>query len=191
MANDTASDIADERTPLLNDSNILSSDLDTIVPPTTDTGLSLGPDVNLNQLSTTSKADEEQASKYLSGISTVRFWLTFGVILFVYFVAMFDSTLMASSHPVITSYFNASNAASWLSTSFLLTSTSTQPLFARISDTVGRKPLWLFSLFMFAATTAWCATAQSIGSFIAARAACGLGAGGVLAMASCSVGSEM
>lgn len=35
---------------------------------------------------------------------------------------------------------------------------------------------------MFAITTTWCALAQSIGSFIAARAFCGLGAGGVMAM---------
>ncbi|KAF2103205.1 putative transporter [Rhizodiscina lignyota] len=105
-----------------------------------------------------------------------------GGILFQYFVATFDSTLMASSHPVITSYFNASNAASWLSTAFLLTSTSFQPLFGRMSDTFGRRPLYIFSLAMFSLTTLWCALAQSIGSFIAARAVCGLGAGGVMAM---------
>jgi MFS family permease len=95
---------------------------------------------------------------------------------------MFDSTLMASSHPVITSYFNASNSASWLSTAFLLTSTSLQPLMGRLSDTFGRRPLYLAGLFLLAATTAWCAAANSIGSFIAARAFCGIGAAGVLSM---------
>ena len=89
---------------------------------------------------------------------------------------------MASSHPVITSYFNASNSASWLSTAFLLTSTALQPLFGRVSDTIGRRPLYLLGLLSLAITTAWCALAQSIGSFIAARAFCGLGAAGVLSM---------
>ena len=97
-------------------------------------------------------------------------------------VAMFDSTLMASSHPVITSYFHASNSASWLSTAFLLTSTSLQPLMGRLSDTVGRRPLYLAGLVVLAATTAWCSFAQTIGSFIAARAFCGIGAAGVLSM---------
>ncbi|KAF2494141.1 MFS general substrate transporter [Lophium mytilinum] len=91
---------------------------------------------------------------------------------------------MASSHPVITSHFNASNSASWLSTAFLLTSTAFQPLFGRISDTVGRRPIYLLGLLSITATTAWCALAQSIGSFIAARAFCGLAAGGILAMGS-------
>ncbi|KAF2631021.1 MFS general substrate transporter [Macroventuria anomochaeta] len=95
---------------------------------------------------------------------------------------MFDSTLMASSHPVITSYFHASNSASWLSTAFLLTSTSLQPLMGRLSDTIGRRPLYLGGLVLISATTAWCAFAQSIGSFIAARAFCGIGAAGVLSM---------
>ncbi|KAL1620116.1 hypothetical protein SLS54_006316 [Diplodia seriata] len=58
------------------------------------------------------------------------------------------------------------------------------PLLARVSDTIGRRPIYLFSLVMFILTTGWCALAQSIGSFIAARAFCGLGAGGVLAMGS-------
>ncbi|KAF2396596.1 MFS general substrate transporter [Trichodelitschia bisporula] len=101
-----------------------------------------------------------------------------------YFVTTFDSTLMASAHPVITSYFHSSNSASWLSTAFMLTSTAFQPLFARVSDMVGRRPLYIFALTMFIATTAWCALAQSMGSFIAARAFCGLGAGGVMTMAS-------
>lgn len=95
---------------------------------------------------------------------------------------MFDSTLMASSHPVITSYFHASNSASWLSTAFLLTSTSLQPLMGRLSDTIGRRPLYLSGLLLITLTTAWCALAQSIGSFIAARAVSGIGAAGVLSM---------
>ncbi|RDI78020.1 hypothetical protein Vi05172_g11975 [Venturia inaequalis] len=133
------------------------------------------------------EASNEQAnsdSPYYGDYTKSQFWFLYGPILFMYFLAQFDSTLMASSHPVITSYFHASNAASWLSTVFMLTSTAFQPLFGRVSDTLGRRPLYIFSLVMFAATTLWCSVAQSIGSFIAARAFCGLGAGGVMAMGS-------
>jgi hypothetical protein len=126
--------------------------------------------------------DHENDSPFFGNYTTTGFWFFYGPILLVYFVATFDSTLMASSHPVITSYFHSSNAASWLSTAFMLTSTAFQPLFGRVSDTIGRRPLYVFSLVMFIVTTIWCALAQSIGSFIAARAFCGLGAGGVMAM---------
>ena len=121
-------------------------------------------------------------SPYLIDVSRTQFWLIFGPILVAYFVSMFDSHLMASSHPVITSYFHASNAASWLSTSFMLTSTACQPVFGRLSDTVGRRPVYLVALVAFAITTGWCAVAPTIGSFIAGRAFCGIAAGGMMAM---------
>ncbi|KAE8146807.1 MFS general substrate transporter [Aspergillus avenaceus] len=121
------------------------------------------------------------ASRFIN-VSPTRFWLIFGGVQMGYIIGFFDSTLMASSHPVITSHFHASNSASWLSTAFLLTSTAFLPLFGRVSDTFGRKPVYLFAIAIFFFTTAWCGMAQSIGSFIAARAFCGLGAGGVFSM---------
>jgi len=115
-------------------------------------------------------------------ISRTRFVFLFVSILFGSTIAFFDSTLMASAHPVITSYFHASNAASWFSTVFFLTSTVFQPLYGRLSDTIGRKPVYLFATFMFFISTAWCGAAPDLGSFITARAICGLGAGGVMSM---------
>ncbi|RKF55129.1 putative transporter [Golovinomyces cichoracearum] len=122
--------------------------------------------------------------RFLGKISMKQFWLIFGVILTSYFVACFDSTIMVSSHPVITSYFKSSNSASWLSTAFLLTSTSFQPIFGSLSDTIGRKRPFIFSLAVLLVGTIWCALAQNMGSFIFARAFCGLGAGGLVTMSS-------
>lgn len=130
---------------------------------------------------TTSTPD---AAFFLGEASPGRFWLIFGQILSAQFMASFDGTLMASSHPVITSHFQAANAASWLSTAFLLTSTAFQPLLGRLSDAMGRKPLFVTSLGIFVVATAWCAAAGSIESFVAARAVCGLGAGGSITLGS-------
>ncbi|KAL8813084.1 MAG: hypothetical protein Q9200_000551 [Gallowayella weberi] len=140
-------------------------------------------------------------SPYLGGVSRKRFWFLYAGVLLQYFglkkplllpespaytsaekVASFDSTMMASSHPNITSYFKASNSASWLSTAFLVTYIAVQPLYARLSDVLGRRPVYFFSLAVFCSTSIWCAVAPSIEGLILARAACGLGAGGVVAM---------
>ncbi|PQE10259.1 major facilitator superfamily transporter protein [Rutstroemia sp. NJR-2017a WRK4] len=123
-------------------------------------------------------------SQYLGGVSVKRFWLIFSCILLSFTLSSFDSTIMVSSHPVITSYFHSSNSASWLSTAFLLTSTSFQPIFGRLSDATGRKLPYLFSLAIFVLATIWCALAQSMISFIVARAVCGFGAGGMISMGS-------
>ncbi|KAJ0302458.1 hypothetical protein COL5a_001401 [Colletotrichum fioriniae] len=124
------------------------------------------------------------STPFLNGISRSRFWFIFSEILLTYFIACFDGTIMASSHPVITSYFKASNSASWLSTAFLLTSSAFQPILGRLSDSVGRKPPYVATMVIFCLATVWCALAQSMTSFILARAACGLGAGGMMTLGS-------
>lgn len=111
-----------------------------------------------------------------------RFLAIFSQILVVQFVGCFDATVMASSHPAITSHFHAAPAASWLSTSFLLASTVGQPLIGRLSDATGRRPLFLACLVIFAVATAGCAAAPDIGSLIAARGLCGVGAGGLMVL---------
>jgi Na+/melibiose symporter-like transporter len=130
------------------------------------------------------EAGREAKSPFHGGISHRQFWLIFLGLMGNMFIVCFDATIMASSHPVITSYFHSSNSASWLSTAFLLTSTAFQPLSGRLSDTMGRKPPLIFGMVLFIAGTLWCALAQSMTSFIFARALCGLGAGATMTMGS-------
>ncbi|RYO99509.1 hypothetical protein DL764_006800 [Monosporascus ibericus] len=120
--------------------------------------------------------------EFLVDTDNRRFWAVFVGVMATYFIACFDGTIMASSHPVITSYFRSSNSASWLSTAFLLTNTAFQPMVGRLSDSVGRKPPYLVTVTVFAVATLWCALARSMTSFIIARALCGLGAGGMMAL---------
>jgi MFS family permease len=149
-------------------------------------GLEFGPPLERNISNSPSgpndsKVENDYASRFID-VTPTQFWIIFSGILLGYMIGFFDSTLMASSHPVITSYFKAANSASWLSTAFLLTSTAFMPLFGRISDAFGRKPVYLFSIAMFFVTTAGCGLARNVGDFIAARALCGLGAGGVFSI---------
>ena len=53
--------------------------------------------------------DDEEASPFLNNTSPGRFWFIFSQILTAQFISCFDGTIMASSHPVITSYFGAAN----------------------------------------------------------------------------------
>lgn len=64
----------------------------------------------------------------------------------------------------------------------MITNTGFQPLWGRLSDTIGRKSVYLVVLTIFALTNLWCGLCDSIESFIAARAVCGIGAGGLMSM---------
>lgn len=106
------------------------------------------------------------------------------------FLSGFDGTITASTYAVISSDFGAANAASWLTTSYLVTSTAFQPLYGRVSDLVGRRVCFLLSTAAFALGCAGCALAPSIFVLNSMRALAGLGGGGLMTMATI-VNSDM
>ncbi|ERS96025.1 hypothetical protein HMPREF1624_07561 [Sporothrix schenckii ATCC 58251] len=106
------------------------------------------------------------------------------------FLSGFDGTITASTYAVISSDFGAANAASWLTTSYLVTSTAFQPLYGRVSDLVGRRVCFLLSTAAFALGCAGCALAPSIVVLNSMRALAGLGGGGLMTMATI-VNSDM
>ncbi|KAL7271283.1 hypothetical protein RUND412_005976 [Rhizina undulata] len=150
--------------------------------PGRDGDFRLPKDSNLHLNPDEAGAKEGNEFSFHGGITENQFWIIFAGILMANFVAAFDSTIMASTHTSITSAFNASNSASWLSTSFLLTSTAFQPLYGRLSDVLGRRVPFVGSCLIFSLATVWCAIAPNVKSFILARAICGIGAGGMLTM---------
>ncbi|KAL8372129.1 hypothetical protein RB595_001769 [Gaeumannomyces hyphopodioides] len=162
--------------------NTPSSASSPLLPPRADS------DRTLADTDSDKQQEDSEESPFLGGVTRRQFAAVFGCIMFTYFVVLFDSTILASSHPVITSHFGASHSASWLSTAYLLTSTAVQPVVGRASDSLGRKPPFVASLVLFIASTLGCALAPSIGCFIAARALGGVGGGGMMTMAAVCIG---
>jgi len=73
-------------------------------------------------------------------------------------------------------------AYTWVSTSYMLTSTVVTPLFGKFSDLYGRKPLIQLSIVVFLAGSVMCALAPSMTMLVIARAIQGIGSGGIQAM---------
>lgn len=98
------------------------------------------------------------------------------------FLYGFDSTITASTYAVISSEFDAVNTASWLTTSYLVTSTAFQPLYGRISDIFGRRICFFISTITFALGCLGCGVAQDYVFLILMRALTGFGGGGLMTM---------
>ncbi|KAN0061340.1 hypothetical protein ACQY0O_006187 [Thecaphora frezii] len=98
------------------------------------------------------------------------------------FIALLDQTIVSTALPTITRAFGAGNESSWLSTSYLLTSTAVTPLYGRFSDIFGRKVCIIFSLTVFLIGSALCAAAQSMTQLIVFRALAGIGGGGIVTL---------
>ncbi|CAF3463252.1 unnamed protein product [Fusarium graminearum] len=101
-----------------------------------------------------------------------------------------DSTITAATYAVISSEFDAANTASWLTTSYLITSTAFQPLYGRVSDIFGRRLCFFISTITFALGCLGCAVASNVVFLNVMRALTGFGGGGLMTMATI-VNSDM
>lgn len=98
------------------------------------------------------------------------------------FLSGFDGTITASTYAVISSEFNAANTASWLTTSYLITSTAFQPLYGRFSDIFGRRTSFFTATITFMIGCLGCGVAKNIILLNLMRALTGIGGGGLMTM---------
>jgi EmrB/QacA subfamily drug resistance transporter len=109
--------------------------------------------------------------------------LAFGGLLLAMLLASLDQTIVSTALPTIVADLGSLNQLSWVVTAYLLAATVTTPLWGRISDLYGRKPLFLGAIGVFLAGSALSGAAQTLGQLIAFRAFQGLGAGGLMTLA--------
>ncbi|KAL4797613.1 major facilitator superfamily domain-containing protein [Aspergillus venezuelensis] len=91
------------------------------------------------------------------------------------FLSGFDGTITASTYALISSEFNAANTSSWLTTSYLITSTAFQPLYGRFSDIFGRRACFFTSTITFLLGCLGCAVAKDVIFLNLMRALTGIG----------------
>jgi EmrB/QacA subfamily drug resistance transporter len=94
-------------------------------------------------------------------------------------VAALDSTVVGTAMPTIIGQLGGLSEYSWVFTAYLVTSTTTVPLYSRLADIHGRKPVFLLGLALFVVGSVLCGTAHSMLELIIWRAVQGLGAGAV------------
>lgn len=99
-----------------------------------------------------------------------------------------DSTVLATAVPTIVAELGDFHLFPWLFTGYLLAQAVTTPIYAKLSDIVGRKPVILFGIAIFMAGSILCATSWSMPALITARVLQGLGAGAVQPMSVTIVG---
>lgn len=110
-----------------------------------------------------------------------------GVMLAIFLAAM-ESTVVATAMPRVVASLGGIQIYSWVFSGFLLTSTVTMPLWGRLSDLYGRRPIYLIGLGTFLAGSALSGAAQGMVELIVFRMLQGLGAGSLLTLGMTIVG---
>jgi EmrB/QacA subfamily drug resistance transporter len=114
--------------------------------------------------------------------------VTIGVMMSL-FLASMESTVIATAMPTIVAQLGGIDSYSWVFTAYMLTSTTVVPIFGKLADIYGIRPVYLVAIAIFIVGSMLCGTANTMLELIIYRAVQGIGAGGLLPLAFITVGA--
>lgn len=112
---------------------------------------------------------------------TNRKWTVIGLLCAVFLAAM-EATAVATVMPNIVGNLGGLNHYAWVFTAYMMSSTVTVPIYGKLSDLFGRKPILQIGIILFLAGSFLAALSISMTQLIIFRALQGLGAGAIQPM---------
>src|SRR5579872_5916084 len=104
------------------------------------------------------------------------------------FLSALDQNVVGTALPRIVTDLNGSGLYTWVVTSYLLSSTITVPIYGKLSDIYGRKPLLLIGVSIFLIGSILCGQSQNMTQLILFRGLQGLGAGALFPISLAVIG---
>jgi EmrB/QacA subfamily drug resistance transporter len=114
--------------------------------------------------------------------------LTMLAVLLVMLLASLDQTIVGTALPHIIAQLQGFDRYTWVTTAYLLTSTVMVPIYGKLSDMFGRKPVMITAVVLFLMGSAMSGAAQTMTQLILFRGFQGLGAGGLMSIAIAIIG---
>jgi EmrB/QacA subfamily drug resistance transporter len=104
-------------------------------------------------------------------------------ILLALFLFALDQTVVGTALPIISTDLNGAALYTWAFTIYLLTSTISGPIYGKLSDLYGRRPIFIWAVGLFLVASVFAGLSQEMWQFILARGLQGLGGGAVFPIA--------
>ena len=95
------------------------------------------------------------------------------------FMTAIEGTIVSTAMPTIVSDLNGLGIMNWVVSIFLLMTAVSTPIYGKLADSLGRKPIFLFGIAVFVIGSALCGIAQNMVELILFRVIQGLGSGAV------------
>ena len=111
-----------------------------------------------------------------------------GAVLLGIFLAALDQTIVGTALPRIVTDLAGNDLYVWAFTAYLLTATVSGPIYGKLSDLFGRRPIFLIGVTVFLTGSVLCGISQEMWQFLAARGIQGLGAGALFPIALAIIG---
>jgi len=94
-------------------------------------------------------------------------------------VSAFEGTVPTTAMPSIVRELGGTHLFSWVYASFLVASAVSIPVFSKLSDRAGRRPIFAAGMLLFLLGSVLCGAAHSMHELIAARTLQGMGVGAI------------
>jgi len=126
---------------------------------------------------------QAQAIKEAGGVMTHRqiLFIIFGLMAGM-FLSSLDQTIVGTSMRTIADDLKGLDAQAWVTTAYLITSTIATPIYGKLSDIFGRRPLFIIAIIIFLIGSVAAGFSTSMYQLAGFRALQGLGAGGLMAL---------
>ncbi|WP_084077470.1 MDR family MFS transporter [Demequina sp. NBRC 110057] len=113
--------------------------------------------------------------------------LLFSGLMVTMLMASISQTILSTALPTIVGELGGVDQMTWVITGYVLASTVMMPVYGRISDLFGRKPVLLAAISLFIAGSIVGGLAQGMGMLVAARVLQGLGGGGLMILSQSAI----
>ena len=110
-----------------------------------------------------------------------------GLIIAMFFAAL-DGTIVGTAMPRIVGDLGGLSMMTWLTTAYLLTSTTVVPIAGKLADLLGRKAVYVTGIIIFMIASALCGTSTNMTELIIYRGLQGIGGGIMMPMAMIVIG---
>lgn len=100
------------------------------------------------------------------------------------FIAALNTTIVATAIPTICSDLHSASGYSWIGASYVIATTAVVPIWAKLSDIWGRKPILLTAVALYFASSIICAVSSTMSMLIVSRTLQGISGGGLTSLIS-------
>lgn len=130
---------------------------------------------------------EQAAASHLMVSARRRRWV-FAATAVAMFMAAIEATIVATAMPTIVADLGGFHLFSWVFAAYLLTQAVTIPIYGRLADLYGRKRVFQTAAAIFLVGSTLCGFARGMAALVSFRALQGLGAGGIVPIATTILG---
>lgn len=107
------------------------------------------------------------------------------------FLSALDQSIVGTSMRTIADDLSGLSLQAWVTTAYLITATIMTPIYGKLSDIFGRRPLFIFAISVFLLGSLLAGMSQSMEMLAAFRAVQGIGAGGLMALPLATMGDML